>query len=212
MRPIFCSSPNRCTDLDVPFQVYFLLNQGAEVSHGHMGRGHCRCYFSSPICWDFLTSGHTSKKVPFAQSCQMIKKEHFWLFCYIKTPQTVRISYRLHSVLAVSPLALKLCPKQYRQWPNRGQRRGVYYSAESTAWKNPAATYHQRVKQALVCPKLAVINFNFQITSAHKHCAEVRRSNTDITQHAVSKQRPIHSISDNVFAEHCMRLLGSLQK
>lgn len=65
-----------------------------------------------------------------------------------------------------------------------GATGGVYHSAESLAWKNPSVTYHQRVKWALVYPTLTVINFNFQTTSAHKHCVKVR-SNTDVTQHSI---------------------------
>lgn len=175
-----------------------------------MVHGHCRCYLSPQMCRDLLTSGHTSKKLPSAQSCQMIKKEHFWLFATSK-----------HQRLWEYRTTCTLC-SLYLPWPwNSVQSStssdqtvatgGVSHSAESLAWKNPAATYHQRVKYSLVYPNLTVINFNFQITSAHKHCAKVR-SNTDASQHNISKQQSIHSISDNVFAEHCTRLLGSLQK
>lgn len=149
MRLICCSSPNRCTGLDVPFQVYSFLNQATEVSRGHMVHGHYSCCFSFQMYWDLLTWGHTSIKLPSACSCYMIKKERFWLFCYIKTPKVGRILHCLRRGLAVSHLTLKLCPKKQKQRPNRGWRSGCSTVRTAQLGKVLQQVYHQGAKLAL---------------------------------------------------------------
>lgn len=167
--------------------------------------GHHSCCFSLRMCQDLLTWGHTSIKLPSAYSCYMIKKERFWLFCYIKTPQVGRILHCLRSALAVSHLTLKLCPKEQKQRPNQGWRSGCSTVQTAQLGKVLQQVSHRGAKLALILqPSSNSLQYpnNLSTQTLCKNQKKQLRLKTVFQ----------YNISAGVFAKHFTEFLGPVQK